>query len=303
MLAPEYTVDQEGVSLSAARPVQLSRVQIVSTRVRPHDHDYCEIIIVTGGSMTHVVDGSRSRFERGVLAVLTPGQVHALEDCAELEVINIYYLPEWLVVGGIDDLVLRRVFVDSALTHCRIPPFCLDGEALAAVMQEADDLETELRREFPSRAYLRASLIKTMAEIVRAPRANGDAPGLDTAERGAGPAYGTRLESLAVVEHLDRLAFSGEAFSLDGLSGRFPITLDHLGRLFRRDTGKSPREYFIRRRAFEAAARLLHSDASITEIATDLGYADTAHLSRSFASEFGTSPRGYRRRYGWDDPR
>jgi len=43
---------------------------------------------------------------------------------------------------------------------------------------------------------------------------------------------------------------------------------------------------------------LLRSNLSIGEIAVRLGYADTAHLTRSFRQWQGYSPRDFRRTYG-----
>lgn len=46
MLAPEYTVDRERALLSAARAVQLSRLQVRSESARPHEHDYCAMCLL-----------------------------------------------------------------------------------------------------------------------------------------------------------------------------------------------------------------------------------------------------------------
>ena len=75
------------------------------------------------------------------------------------------------------------------------------------------------------------------------------------------------------------------------------LTIDHLTRLFRRETGTSPTAYFQRRRIHRAAAMLLDSRQTVTAVAHALGYADAAHLSRLFRKHQGVSPREYRAQF------
>ena len=60
-------------------------------------------------------------------------------------------------------------------------------------------------------------------------------------------------------------------------------------------TGQTPLE-LIRDRRLDAACGLLRRDGvSIGEVAIATGFADQAHLSRSFKKAFGVSPKDWRR--------
>jgi transcriptional regulator GlxA family with amidase domain len=99
------------------------------------------------------------------------------------------------------------------------------------------------------------------------------------------------------MQECEKAVAAGGPVDLTAVAARFSITADHLRRIFRLGTGLSPSGYFARRRVLAAAARLLDPSASVTGVAVDLGYSDTAHLSRHFRRELGLSPREYRRRY------
>ncbi len=71
---------------------------------------------------------------------------------------------------------------------------------------------------------------------------------------------------------------------------------DYLTRIFHRELGISPWDYLNRYRIKRAKALLRTSHASITAIASQVGFADSAYFSRVFHKEVGCSPREYRER-------
>ncbi len=286
MLAPDHTVAQETVRLSSARPVQLARPRVQVDRIPPHDHDYFEIIVGLSGSATHRANEAEGPMVAGTTAILAPRDVHALDDCTDLTVLNIYYLPEWLLMGGLENPLITRLFVDPVLRRRAVPIVSLTSSEVELVQHEADDLLRELALSSPSRTYLKACLAKIMSVIAR--RAE-----LDGFDAGEPP----RPEVRTLLDVVETQVARGAPFTVAPVTNRYPITGGHLARLFREETGVSPSAYYVRRRVYAAASRLLHDPESVTAIAAELGFADTAHLTRSFRAQFGVSPREYRKRY------
>jgi PAS domain S-box-containing protein len=70
-----------------------------------------------------------------------------------------------------------------------------------------------------------------------------------------------------------------------------------LERRFAEVLGTSPLAYHRTLRLQRACQLLLASDAAITGIGLDLGYADHSHFTRDFSRAYGMSPRAYRRRW------
>jgi AraC family transcriptional regulator len=69
----------------------------------------------------------------------------------------------------------------------------------------------------------------------------------------------------------------------------------HFLRTFQDVTGLTPHQYVLRARLREAAMRLLSEPRNILDIALDCGFGDVSNFNRAFRTEFGFSPRGYRR--------
>ncbi|MGS1097383.1 GlxA family transcriptional regulator (plasmid) [Aquamicrobium terrae] len=76
------------------------------------------------------------------------------------------------------------------------------------------------------------------------------------------------------------------------------VSTRQLERLFSGCLGQSPAAFQRQLRLEYARWLIKNSRRSITEIAIDTGFADSAHLSRDFKSLFGTSPRSFRKGLG-----
>lgn len=70
----------------------------------------------------------------------------------------------------------------------------------------------------------------------------------------------------------------------------------HFRKLFRETHGESPRAMKNRALMGRACELVLHSGASISEIAFQLGFSTVHNFSRAFSREIGASPRDYQRK-------
>jgi len=83
--------------------------------------------------------------------------------------------------------------------------------------------------------------------------------------------------------------------SLADLAARAGVHPSHLAREFRVHYGMSVGDYVRRVRCDWAAARLLSTDDSISEIAASAGYSDQSHFTRQCVRFLGVGPARYRR--------
>ena len=73
------------------------------------------------------------------------------------------------------------------------------------------------------------------------------------------------------------------------------VSVRGLQRLFREQVGASPKWWLRRRRLQEAVSRLQEADASLPDLAYELGYADQAHFGRDFRAATGQAPGAFRK--------
>lgn len=283
-----YTISHEFVRLSATHPLDVERIP-VGGEIKPHDHDYYEIsFVVRGRALHHTIDGTQ-QIMPGSVIVIAPGGVHAFSQVRDTEVINLYYLVEWIAAGWREqwhERGLVPLFLAQTLFQRETKPkpavMQLDTREAAAVEVELGEIRDELARTVPSLLFLKAALLKVLVRLSRA------------------SARGTEEFSemvWAVLQDIEQCVDNGRMFDLHVLFRRWPVTPDYGSRLFRQETGLSPQEYYQRRRIQRACSLLLSQENTATRVAMDLGYADAAHFSRLFRRHMGIGPKEYRRKY------
>jgi len=99
----------------------------------------------------------------------------------------------------------------------------------------------------------------------------------------------TRQSAAYLRQHFDR------PLSRRELAGELGVNEHYLSRVFRRELGLTPWQYLTRHRIRQAQRLLRSSHATVTEIASQVGYNDAAYFSRVFRKETGQSPRAFRR--------
>jgi AraC family transcriptional regulator len=115
-----------------------------------------------------------------------------------------------------------------------------------------------------------------------------DASAASMKRRGALPAFKLRRVTELMEAHL------GEEFSLGELARNAGMSEFHFSRLFKKATGFSPSQYFIRMRMAEARRLLRETDRSVIEIGLEVGYSSPSHFAQVFRREVGISPTDYR---------
>lgn len=86
-----------------------------------------------------------------------------------------------------------------------------------------------------------------------------------------------------------------QPFDLNNLAEAAGMSEFHFSRLFKKATGLSPSQYFIRQRVAKAQQLLQETDSSIIEIGLTVGYSSPSHFAQIFRRETGLSPSDYRR--------
>ncbi len=85
------------------------------------------------------------------------------------------------------------------------------------------------------------------------------------------------------------------SLTLGTLSREAGLSPYHFLRTFERLTGITPHQYVLRARLRDAALQLVAAPGKVVDIALDCGFGDVSNFNRAFRTEFGVSPRAYRR--------
>ena len=91
-----------------------------------------------------------------------------------------------------------------------------------------------------------------------------------------------------VIDYIEsNLASDLRLIELSAVAG---ISRSHFARAFRNTVGMAPHSFVLQRRLARAVELLTQRKLSMREVAERCGFADQAHLTRSFKSKFGRPP-------------
>jgi AraC-like DNA-binding protein len=108
------------------------------------------------------------------------------------------------------------------------------------------------------------------------------------------PGRAVRTEVSVVLALMDE--DPGRDLDLATLAAAANLSPKHFARLFKNVAGVPPMAYLQALRVSRAREELAASDRSVASVASSLGFADAAHLSRAFRKAYGTTPTAFRSR-------
>lgn len=149
----------------------------------------------------------------------------------------------------------------------------------------------QVRAELISRNAASALFLQGLAQClaVHLAREYLDSSAQDIVQRNALPAFKLRRVLSAMEANL------ASPFSLGALAEEAGLSEYHFSRLFKKATGRSPSQCFIRLRMAKARQLLLETHQSIIDIGLEVGYGSPSHFSQVFKREVGVKPSDYRK--------
>lgn len=254
-----------------------------------HTHDFVELVVILGGSASHVVNGRPYKIASGDVFVFNVGALHAFEDARELDLINVMYSPMLLSAIGADVRALagfQAMFVISPSPggdfRCMMR---LDPGGLETVRRILIDMTTE--HQLKAKGYQTVVKAQLTVLITFLSRRYSH-----TKVRVEGHPAALRLAD--AVGHMGA-NYRGH-LTLDGMAAHCGLSRRHFSRLFHQLYGTTPARYVLDLRLERAAVLLREDTTTVTGVSFDCGFNDSNYFSRQFRRKMGMSPREYRRR-------
>lgn len=249
---------------------------------RPHAHDCFEMVLIVSGTGWCAVNDLRFPMLKGDLYIMRPGDRHEFSGNPGLKFYNMMF-SEALFTPE-EDEVLRPLLSDSG-------KYIVPSAACERVETLLADLTGETKNSLPGNLVAaRAIFLRFMVELLRY---------RDVRFTVSAGIRESRLLA-RMFGFINRHCC--EKLKLSDLGRETGCSPEYAGRLFKRLTGITFSDYLIRYRIDLACGKLENSHASISEIAAEMGYFDTAYFDKCFRKILGMSPVEYRRRLASGHP-
>ena len=250
--------------------------------VLEHHHDFHELMLVEQGQVHHWINGMEEVLEAGHLVFLRPTDSHALQAVTGTgaRIMNVMFrqaTAEHLGARYPEDVAGRFFWRQGPLPAT----LRLSGPQRERAVNAMLNLQTSRR----SLARIEHFLLSVMTHV------------LDASEVVEDRAPGWLIAACRAAREPRVFRQGAEGFR--AAAGR---SHEHVCRQARRYLGLSPTQYVNRIRIQHAAMLLAATDRGLTEVAAECGFENLSYFHRLFRDQYGTTPRGYRRRHRVADP-
>ena len=277
-----------------ALPPEFVHIEPISARSRLHQGPIAphappglfQILLFEAGTGILATDGEQAALTPGTVVALPVGCVHAFRFAPEAE--------GWVLSIAADLLNDPRIATlcpGSGQSGGSPRWLCLDGDDRTRLGWLLADLAAALTRDragmlrdaVAARLTLLLALVEEQLQsLANSPTARG-APRERLVERFRG---------------LVELHFR-DGWTVDSYARQLGATAVTLTRATRAVLGRAPGEVVLDRVLLEAMRSLTYSTAPVSQIASDLGFADNAYFARFFRTRSGMTASAFRHERGW----
>lgn len=272
-------------------PVNISRKRISSYETGSfpwHWHDEIELTLILSGEIDYRVNdtGYHLRAGEGLFCnsdALHTGSRVGDSDC---DYLSVTFHPRLL--GGYEGCVIRRKFVDTIVSSGCSSLALSPGEpwqaAILSTLERIYALSQERSELFE--LDVQRQLLDVWSQLFR-----------HWSEQAQAPSDPEKIQRLRVI-----LAYLhqhyGEKITLEDVSKEVGLCKSECCRFFRRQMRQSLFDYLLDYRIGRSLPLLRESQASVAEVASQVGFSNPAYFSKVFRSRMKRSPREYRTERG-----
>lgn len=277
----------------AHAPFELMVEDLQQWTRRPHQHNFFELVFIEEGEGLQCINQQHFPYHRHNVFLLPPLDCHSFEVRTPTRFVFLRFTNQVFAQHRGGELDLKGWF--QKLSYILINYNKLPGEVVRSAPDKQHLLNSLqlIRDEHTRNDAFSPTLIQTaLMTILNLLTRHIEATLLQvpTTDRGRSGHF------VRVLNHIQHNLFDNGSLRVAALAEQAGVSATYFSEYFRRYAGEPLQTYITRSRLKVAEARLLHSDNTAKEIAFELGFTDTSHLSRTFRRYYGCTIETFRKR-------
>ena len=280
-LRTEYSCDLNTMEVETAkRTFELDVEEISTWGKRAHRHNFFEIVYVDEGAGLQCINTHEFAYQAGNIFLLPPLDCHSFKVS---EPSRFYYLrfTDYLFRSPSGETHYNEWFENISYilaNYNRIPGDIIPTERERQfIVHNIKSIQLEY---MVSDSYSEAIIAGVIASILHILARSIE-------KRYVEQANGVEGRFGEMLRFINRNLTDRENIKLPVLADRFGISRNYFSEYFKRQAGETLANYIIKSKLRLAETKVLHTDLSLKEIAYQLDFTDSSHLSRSFKKAYG----------------
>ena len=245
-----------------------------------HCHSYWEFTIISSGKVLHKIGSLERIVDENTLLVIRPDDAHSLNNATnqEIECINIGVRSEVLktILSSLSpDLyqnLLEGPFVEIKISKSSTIYF----------LNMFNKLHTTINDEHASSDMLSTMFISVIRELLSFNNKSKQT-------KNYSPTVNEFIEYMRKPENL--------TLSITDIIKDMNYSHCHIIRLFKKETGTTPSQYFLKIKLNYARNLLETTNLSVLDVASTVGFSSLGHFTEVFKKQYSLPPANYRRKW------
>ncbi len=259
---------------------------------RPHQHNFFELVFIEEGEGFQCINHQQVPYQRHNVFLLPPLDCHSFVITTPTRFVFLRFTNQVFVQHRGGELDVRDWF--QKLSYILINYNKLPGDVIQSSSDKQHLLHSLqlIRDEHTHPDSFSPTIIQTaLVTILNLLTRHIEAALLNVPADA--DAHSQRF--VRVLSHIQHNLFKNTQLRVAALAEQAGMSPTYFSEYFKRHAGESLQTYITKSRLKIAETRLLHSDNSAKEIAFELGFTDTSHLSRTFKKYYGRTIQEFRR--------
>jgi len=264
------------------------RVEEISTWGRkPHKHNFFELIYVEKGSGYQCINQHEFKYREGNIFLLPPLDCHSFKISEPSRFYFVRFTDHYFVCdNGLADYKLWFDRIAYILANYNRVP----GDIISSDREREfiiNNIKSIYEEYSASDGYSNSIIAGAVVSILNILARCVEKRYVDKANE-EDSRFGEVLRYINT--HIDE----GEKLRAPHLAERFGISKSYVSEYFKKQAGTSLADYILKSKLRIAETKILHTDLSLKEIAYQLAFTDSSHLSKSFKKVYGMTIKEFK---------
>ncbi|MEM6316206.1 MAG: AraC family transcriptional regulator [Bacteroidota bacterium] len=278
--------------LQAYKPFEVQEIELSDWKQRPVKNNFFEVVIIKKGKGTQCINYNFYDYEEGSLFLLPPLKCHSFQIAAPTKFVFLKFTADFFIVNGQTTAIRTEWFKEASYilsNYNQLPGDIIHSELDRQHIYALIELILKENSNYQSNSLaLIKSLMTSILEIL-----------LRNIKQSAAYEIAATTEQddrvTKLLTYINENINKPELLKVEHLARSFLLSPTYLSEFFRKKVKMSLREYIIKSKLKLVEIRLLNSDYTLSEIATELSFTDVSHLSKTFKRYTGMSIRAFKK--------
>ncbi|WP_066633063.1 AraC family transcriptional regulator [Labilibacter marinus] len=262
--------------------------ELTSWGKRPHKHNFFEIVYVEEGSGLQCINQHEFEYQAGNIFLLPPLDCHSFKIKETSRFYFIRFTDNYFITD--DGLTNYNAWFDRIAyilaNYNKVPGDIIstDRERQFIIHNIKSIYQEYLASDSYSNAIINGSIFSILNILARS-----------IEKRYVEQANEIDNRFGEILRYINTHIFEGDNLRIPALADKFSISKSYFSEYFKKQAGVSLADYIIKSKLKIVETKILHTDLSLKEIAFQLNFTDSSHLSRSFKKAYGMTVKEFKK--------